>query len=103
MKIFIADDYQSATPKTAAWSKLAGHDVTVCTDTLKRILVREGIADFPGAKYVISPAREAKTWTRPCLRCRAVSTRPRFQFLCDPCKAEDADDDTYYAHLPYAP
>ncbi|MCA3152784.1 MAG: D-2-hydroxyacid dehydrogenase family protein, partial [Rhodocyclaceae bacterium] len=35
MKIFIADDYQSATPKLAAWSKLAGHDVTVCTETIK--------------------------------------------------------------------
>ena len=34
-KIFIADDYQSATPKLAAWSKLAGHDVTVCTETIK--------------------------------------------------------------------
>ena len=35
MKIFIADDYQCATPKLAAWPKLAGHDVTVCTETIK--------------------------------------------------------------------
>jgi D-3-phosphoglycerate dehydrogenase / 2-oxoglutarate reductase len=35
MKIAIADDYQSATPKLAAWSKLAGHDVTVYTGTVK--------------------------------------------------------------------
>lgn len=35
MKIAIADDYQSATPTLAAWSKLAGHDVTVYTQTIK--------------------------------------------------------------------
>ena len=28
----------------------------ICTDTLKRILMREGMAEFDGAKYAIAPS-----------------------------------------------
>jgi D-3-phosphoglycerate dehydrogenase len=35
MKIAIADDYQSATRNLAAFAKLAGHDVTIYTGTVK--------------------------------------------------------------------
>ena len=32
--------------------------VGCCTDTLKRILVREDMADFEGAKYALSPSHK---------------------------------------------
>ena len=45
--------------------------IGVCTDTLKRILVREGLQDFAGAKYQVSRASKAnQKWARPCMRCK---------------------------------
>jgi len=62
--------------------------IGVCTDTLKRILVREGLQDFAGAKYQSSRSKKSVNhWRRPCLRCKNTNPRPRMQFLCDPCKA----------------
>jgi len=60
----------------------------VCTDTLKRILVREGLAEFEGAKYACKPEHKnfSKTWKRPCLKCRDDSPRPKGQFICSECK-----------------
>lgn len=57
----------------------------VCVDTLKRILVREGIRDFDGAKFV-APLK-VMSWTRPCLICRKHVKRPKWQFICDKCAA----------------
>ena len=59
--------------------------VGVCTDTLKRILVRHGLADFDGAKY-IAPT-PPKTWQRPCLKCGRADPRPKNQYICDTCTA----------------
>lgn len=61
----------------------------VCTDTLKRILVREGLAEFDGAKYAISPTHKSQveTWTRPCMKCKTEEPRPKWQYICDKCKA----------------
>lgn len=56
-------------------------------DTLKRILVRQGIANFPGAKFVPSRASQETFWTRPCMRCRDTTERPRNQYICDRCTA----------------
>lgn len=61
----------------------------VCTDTLKRMLVREGLAEFDGAKYAISPYHktEQRQWERPCLRCKDAKPRPQWQYICDKCKS----------------
>lgn len=60
-----------------------------CTDTLKRILVREGLAEFDGAKYAISPLHKshAEMWRRPCMRCKDDTPRPKWQYFCDACKS----------------
>lgn len=60
----------------------------VCTDTLKRILVREGLAEFDGAKYAVAPSHKSqmKTWDRDCLKCRKKHTMPKWQYICDKCK-----------------
>lgn len=61
----------------------------VCIDTYKRILMRQGLQEFSGAKYVV--ARRATdapaTWRRPCLSCGTDLPRPRWQFRCDACHA----------------
>ena len=56
-----------------------------CTDTLKRVLSREGLQQFEGAKYV--PAVKRTTWTRPCMKCGDTQERERNLYLCDPCRA----------------
>ena len=74
----------------------------VCTDTLKRILVREGLAEFDGAKYAVSPLHKTrmKTWKRNCLKCRKENTLPKWQYICDRCKsnneAYNIDDEFIY-------
>lgn len=60
--------------------------MNVCVDTLKRILQREGLAEFDAAKYAVSPSfDEVQTWSRPCMRCRDDSPRPKWQYICDKC------------------
>ena len=61
----------------------------VCTDTLKRILVREGLANFDGAKYAIAPSHKSqqKIWERKCLKCKKLVTLPKWQYICDRCTA----------------
>jgi IS30 family transposase len=62
--------------------------MNVCTDTLKRILVREGMAEFDGAKYAVSPQKSLqKMWNRPCMKCKDDSARPKWQYICDRCKS----------------
>jgi IS30 family transposase len=65
----------------------------VCTDTLKRILVREGMAEFEGAKYTVSMKELTKSekWNRPCLKCHGTDTRPKWQYICNTCKTLSAD------------
>ena len=40
-----------------------------CVDTLKRILVREGLQEFDGAKYQVRRDFDEKMWSRPCMSC----------------------------------
>lgn len=53
-------------------------------DTLKRILAREGLQEFDGAKY--TPAQKTETWTRPCITCGCKKPRPKNWFMCGVCR-----------------
>jgi len=57
-----------------------------CVDTLKRILVREGLQDFDGAKYQVRRRNNVTFWQRPCLDCGSEQSRPRMWFYCSPCR-----------------
>lgn len=71
--------------------KMAAH-VGCHIDTLKRILVRHGIADFPAAKYQVSRRSKTKrTWTRPCLACGCIKPRPRNIYRCERCHRSTED------------
>jgi hypothetical protein len=61
----------------------------VCSDTLKRILVREGLADYEGAKFSVSASSLEQTWTRPCSRCGCTKPRPKNHYRCEVCKARE--------------
>jgi hypothetical protein len=74
---------------TLTYKQMATH-LSCCEDTLKRILVRHGIAEFSGAKYTL-PRPAAVYWSRPCIRCRSTSQRPRMQYTCDSCHEKLAD------------
>jgi len=58
----------------------------VCADTLKRILVREGLQDFSGAKYVSARRNDTQMWERPCMRCGDTEPRPKWIYFCQSCK-----------------
>lgn len=72
----------------------------VCSDTLKRILVREGIAEFEGAKYV--PRREVKLWTRPCINCKDTTPRPKNLYLCEECRLKASHEDFTYGEVAFS-
>jgi len=55
-------------------------------DTLKRILVREGLQEFEGAKYQLPRGHDIKTWERPCLICGDKTPRPKWRFHCVQCR-----------------
>jgi hypothetical protein len=59
-----------------------------CVDTLKRALMREGIAEYDGAKYQAAIPRFTDMWTRPCLDCGNPEQRPRNWFYCRPCRSK---------------
>lgn len=87
------------TPETIEWLR-RNHDklpypvqarrCNVCLDTLKRILVRLDLADFPGAKYQVSRRAIVRTWTRPCMLCGNTKPRPVNVYVCDSCKQDGA-------------
>ena len=60
-----------------------------CVDTLKRILVREQIAEFDGAKFALRRGASVKTWRRPCMRCKCTKPRDKNHYLCDRCKKSE--------------
>ena len=62
--------------------------IGVCVDTLKRILHRNDIVQFEGAKFQTRSGYEM--WDRPCMRCKSQELRPKFQYICDKC-ADDPD------------
>jgi IS30 family transposase len=70
-----------------SYTKMA-EELGVCVDTLKRILVRHNIAHFESAKYAQSQRSTVKTWNRPCMNCGCTRTRPKWKYICSPCKEE---------------
>lgn len=77
---------------TLPYSELASR-VGCCVDTLKRILVREGLQDFDGAKYQVKRDEPSKMWTRPCMTCKDTKPRPKNYFFCLDCRREMGYDD----------
>lgn len=61
----------------------------VCVDTAKRILMRENLQYFPGAKYQTKP--KPKTWTRGCIVCGNTELRTMYQYKCDACTEREAE------------
>ena len=61
--------------------------IGVCVDTLKRILVREGIREFEGAKYVVARKESVSMWDRPCMECGKRESRPKNWYYCKDCRA----------------
>lgn len=61
-------------------------EVGLHPDTVRRILARQGVCTFEGAKY--EPTIRTKTWHRPCLVCRSTAERPKWQFLCSRCSPD---------------
>ncbi len=64
-----------------------------CVDTLKRILVREGLQEFDGAKYQVRRDFSGKTWVRPCMSCGDTEERPKNWFFCRPCRKKMGYED----------
>lgn len=58
-----------------------------CSDTIKRILMREELATFEGAKY--QQQRQVETWQRPCMKCKSTAPRPKWQYVCTDCKSPE--------------
>jgi hypothetical protein len=81
-----------AVEQSHSYVSMALH-MSVCVDTLKRILQREGLAEFEGAKYVVSLSRTNKpeTWRRPCMSCKDDKPRPKWQYLCAKCRNGEAE------------
>jgi len=67
-------------------------EVGCCVDTLKRILHREGLQFFKGAKYVAINENPLKMWDRPCIRCKCTKPRPKNQYICSRCWDREYED-----------
>lgn len=65
----------------------------VCVDTLKRLLVKQGLRDFPGAKYQVARVHQQDTWDRPCISCGRRDPRPRNWYFCRPCRSSRGYED----------
>jgi len=85
-------DWLRANHTKQSYNSMARH-VGVCSDTLKRILVREGLQEFDGAKYACSRDMHVKTWTRPCNSCGSTETRPKNYYFCTSCRRRMGYDD----------
>ena len=83
-----------------AYAEMA-QTLSVCTDTLKRILMREGLAFFSGAKFVVAQSTTVKRplWNRPCTVCGCTRPRPKFQFRCASCHENEDDAGLSDHHL----
>ncbi len=83
----VLDYLTKAVETKKPYTEMAQH-LGFCVDTVKRILHREGLVEFEGAKYVIalSSEKHTKTWNRPCMRCKCTKPRPKWQYFCNKCK-----------------
>lgn len=64
-------------------------ELGVCVDTFKRKLVKLGLKEFDGAKFVPPRDFTASFWSRPCIRCKSTNLRPKNQYICSKCKQTD--------------
>lgn len=55
-------------------------------DTIKRLLDRYGIKEALSSKHITTGVDVEPTWSRPCMRCKSTSPRPKNQYVCDKCK-----------------
>ena len=62
--------------------------VGCCIDTLKRILVREGLQEFQSPKYAPTPKHLIQVWSRPCMNCGSTVPRPKNHYMCPSCRAQ---------------
>jgi hypothetical protein len=61
-------------------------------DTTKRILMREGLRWFSGAKYTVARVHTEKAdWRRPCIVCGCKKSRSKWQYRCDKCTEKYSD------------
>ena len=67
--------------------KFMAGQIGCCVDTLKRILVREGLQEFDGAKYELPRDHKVAQWERPCMSCGSTEKRPKFWFFCRSCRS----------------
>ena len=56
-------------------------------DTIKRLLDRYGIHTALSSKHITTDDQEP-TWTRPCMKCKCTTPRPKNQYICTPCKRD---------------
>ncbi len=75
-----------------SYTELARH-FNCCVDTLKRILMREGIEYFDGAKYQVKRHAGIKNWSRPCISCGNEKSRPCSWYFCVPCRRKFGYED----------
>ena len=66
---------------------MASH-IGCCVDTLKRILVRQGLQEFDGAKYQLRREHSLPTWSRPCINCGDTEVRHKNYYYCKTCRIE---------------
>ena len=59
----------NALQENKPYTEMARH-LNICVDTVKRILQREGLAEFEGAKYVIALSSDCLLYTSPSPRDR---------------------------------
>lgn len=64
----------------------------VNVDTLKRILVREGLREFDGAKYQLARDNDVPQWERACIKCGATTRRPKGWYFCKSCRHKQGWD-----------
>jgi hypothetical protein len=91
------------TNQDLAWLRQNASTITVkdvsayfncCVDTAKRILHRNDIIHFDGAKYEKRRDHDLKMWNRPCMGCKSTESRPKNQYFCDVCRERnDMDND----------
>lgn len=88
-KILITDERMAwlrENHDTQPFSTLA-KEIGCCVDTLKRILMREGLAEFDGAKYAVRRDHAEAKWTRPCIGCKCSRPRPKQHYFCKKCRS----------------
>lgn len=57
----------------------------ICLDTLRRYLVKLGLADYSSERFQ-PPRPRPKHWHRPCMICKSERPRPVGQYICSSCK-----------------